>query len=37
VELRKTEGIALNGLLARSAKLLLVFSALLALGIVLSG
>tara|TARA_B110000467_G_scaffold119209_1_gene110374 strand:- start:1272 stop:2162 length:891 start_codon:yes stop_codon:yes gene_type:complete len=37
VDLRETEGAALNGLLARSAKLLLVFSALLALGIALSG
>jgi len=37
VELRKTQGTALNGLLARSAKLLLAFSALLALGIAWSG
>lgn len=37
VDLRETEGAALNGLLARSAKLMLVFSALLALGIALSG
>ncbi|OUW17080.1 MAG: 1,4-dihydroxy-2-naphthoate octaprenyltransferase [Opitutales bacterium TMED158] len=33
VELRKTEGVALNDLLGRSAKLLLLFSALLALGL----
>ena len=36
VELRNTEGAALNALLARSAKLLLIFSALLAAGIVWS-
>jgi 1,4-dihydroxy-2-naphthoate octaprenyltransferase len=37
VELRDTRGPALNGLLGRSAKLLLAFSALLALGIAFSG
>lgn len=36
VDLRKTQGVALNGLLARSAKLLLVFSVLLAAGIAFS-
>lgn len=36
VELRHTEGEALNGLLGRSARLLLVFSVLLAIGIAVS-